>query len=59
MIEHRWRKSTRSDSGSTCVEVRSDLRAIRDSKNPTGPALTFSIGAIERLVADIKAGKIS
>lgn len=37
-----WRKSTRSNGQANCVEV-ADLdggdRAVRDSKNPTGPAL--------------------
>ncbi|MGI5213988.1 DUF397 domain-containing protein [Plantactinospora sp. CA-290183] len=42
----RWRKSTRS-SGNTgdCVEVADNLPGIigvRDSKDPTGPALTFT-----------------
>lgn len=39
-----WRKSSRSGSNSECVEVgRSpELTAVRDSKNPTGPALVFS-----------------
>ncbi|MGH3598961.1 MAG: DUF397 domain-containing protein, partial [Pseudonocardiaceae bacterium] len=40
-----WRKSSRSNaSGGDCVEV-ADLggghRAVRDSKNPAGPALIF------------------
>jgi hypothetical protein len=28
-----WRKSSKSPNGSTCVEVRGDLRAVRDTKN--------------------------
>ncbi|WBB81694.1 DUF397 domain-containing protein [Micromonospora sp. WMMD882] len=42
----QWRKSTRSgDNGGNCVEVADNLPgivAVRDSKDPTGPALTFS-----------------
>ncbi|MBB4914478.1 DUF397 domain-containing protein [Streptosporangium saharense] len=40
-----WRKSTLSTGdGGNCVEVANlgDLVAIRDSKNITGPALTFT-----------------
>lgn len=33
-----WRKSSKSESGS-CVEVRQDLAALRDSKQPGGPRL--------------------
>ncbi|TNY36550.1 DUF397 domain-containing protein [Thermomonospora catenispora] len=38
-----WRKSTYSGGGNNCVEV-ADLGAVvavRDSKNPDGPALTL------------------
>ncbi|MEV4709896.1 DUF397 domain-containing protein [Micromonospora sp. NPDC049374] len=42
----RWRKSTRSGSnGGDCVEVADNLPgvvAVRDSKDPHGPALTFT-----------------
>jgi hypothetical protein len=40
-----WRKNSRSNQAANCVEV-ADLdgghRAVRDSKNPTSPALTFT-----------------
>ncbi|MFC7613466.1 DUF397 domain-containing protein [Actinokineospora soli] len=35
-----WRKSSRSGNQSDCVELRRDLSAVRDSKNPD-TALTF------------------
>ncbi|MFJ8686170.1 DUF397 domain-containing protein [Micromonospora wenchangensis] len=42
----RWRKSTRSSgNGGNCVEVADNLAgviAVRDSKDPAGPALTFT-----------------
>ena len=41
-----WRKSTRSGgNGGNCVEVADNLAglvAVRDSKDPAGPTLTFS-----------------
>lgn len=41
-----WHKSTRSSGNSgDCVEVADnlpDMVAVRDSKNPTGPALVFT-----------------
>jgi hypothetical protein len=40
-----WRKSSHSGGdGTECVEVaRADrLTAVRDSKNPTGPVLSFT-----------------
>ncbi|MBX7265740.1 DUF397 domain-containing protein [Micromonospora sp. Llam7] len=45
----RWRKSTRSNGqGGNCVEVADNLPgvvAVRDSKDPAGPALAFPPGA--------------
>ncbi|MEV5632329.1 DUF397 domain-containing protein [Micromonospora tulbaghiae] len=42
----QWRKSTRSgDNGGACVEVADNLPgivAVRDSKDPGGPALVFA-----------------
>ncbi|WFE22215.1 DUF397 domain-containing protein [Solwaraspora sp. WMMD937] len=40
-----WRKSTRSNGQAMCVEVATNVPAtvlVRDSKDPAGPALTFS-----------------
>jgi hypothetical protein len=53
----RWRKSTRSGaSGGNCVEVASNLPgvvAVRDSKDVTGPALTFSPTAWAAFIAQV------
>lgn len=35
MTSTRWRRSTRSQNGSDCVELAHTHDAIRDSKNPT------------------------
>ncbi|MEU7978898.1 DUF397 domain-containing protein [Micromonospora sp. NPDC049081] len=48
-----WRKSTRSGNGE-CVEVADDLPGVvgvRDSKDPTGPVLTFDRRAWRSFVA--------
>jgi hypothetical protein len=37
----RWRKSSRSQNGGTCVELAHTLDAIRDSKSPGAPALVI------------------
>jgi hypothetical protein len=50
-----WRKSSFSGSGGNCVEVRQDLAAVRDSKNPAGPPLTADLSL---LLATVKCGKL-
>jgi hypothetical protein len=37
-----WQKSSFSGTGGNCVEIRHDLGALRDSKNP-GPALEADV----------------
>lgn len=43
-----WRKSTYSSNNGACVEVRGDLSALRDSKNPEGATLRTT--AVRQLV---------
>lgn len=58
----KWRKSSYSGSnGGACVEVasaHSGVVAIRDSKNPTGPVLTFSTPEWATFLNAVKAGTV-
>jgi Domain of unknown function (DUF397) len=52
MTRMEWRKSSRSGSGSNCVEVAlSQAAAVRDSKNTSGPVLTFPATAWSAFVS--------
>jgi len=56
-----WHKSTYSANGSTCVEVARNLPgivAVRDSKNPQGPTLTFAPAEWEAFTAGIRSGNL-
>ena len=51
----RWRKSTYSGGNNgACIEL-ANLRAVRDSKNPLGPALIVNTA---NLIAAAKAGHL-
>jgi hypothetical protein len=50
-----WRSSSYSGSDGNCVQVREDLAAIRDSKNPTGPTLAVDLS---RLITAAKGGML-
>ncbi|MGI8308720.1 DUF397 domain-containing protein [Saccharopolyspora hattusasensis] len=57
-----WRKSSRSQNGANnCVEVASLAQtiAVRDSKEPDGPALIFDGRAFGGFLDGIKADRFS
>lgn len=57
-----WRKSSYSTGGGECVEVATlpnGQIAVRDSKNPSGPTLCFSPGAIAIWLTSVKAGALT
>lgn len=52
-----WRKSTRSNGSGDCVEVAGDLAGkvgLRDSKDRSGPVLTFAPEAWGAFVESLK-----
>ena len=56
-----WKKSSRSNGngGNNCVEVAilDTAVAVRDSKNPTGPALTFNSAVWAEFMNSTKHGE--
>ncbi|MFE3056388.1 DUF397 domain-containing protein [Nocardia sp. NPDC059239] len=57
----QWFKSTYSSGNSECVEVAfldGGLVGIRDSKNPTGPALVFAPREWDAFTAGVVAGEL-
>ncbi|KUO18397.1 DUF397 domain-containing protein [Streptomyces dysideae] len=55
-----WVKSSYSGNNGNCVEVAAlpgGGRALRDSKNPSGPMLTFSAEEFGAFVAGARAGE--
>lgn len=55
----QWHKSSYSSGNGQCVEVATvrDAAAIRDSKNPGGPALVFTTDAWAAFVSGVAAGE--
>ncbi|MFF5172614.1 DUF397 domain-containing protein [Micromonospora sp. NPDC000089] len=57
----KWKKSTRSSGNGQCVEVAdlADAVALRDSKDPTGPALLFRREGWTSFLAGAKQGQFT
>ncbi|WP_424534831.1 DUF397 domain-containing protein [Sphaerisporangium viridialbum] len=62
LLTAEWKKSSRSgNNGGQCVEVAGNLPgivAVRDSKNPAGPALVFTPGEWTAFLSGVKAGRL-
>ncbi|WP_439948024.1 DUF397 domain-containing protein [Streptomyces sp. BBFR109] len=62
-VSPHWFKSSYSNNGGACVEVATNLTAthgvipVRDSKNTTGPVLSFPADAFAAFVTGIKSEK--
>lgn len=62
LSQAQWHKSTRSGSTGDCVEVAENLPgviAVRDSKNPAGPALIFTPAEWAAFIDGVKDGEFN
>jgi hypothetical protein len=60
LVRAHWRKSTRSANAGNCVEVaelHDGHRAVRDSKDPNGPALIFTPAEWAAFTAGVRDGE--
>ncbi|WP_040686529.1 DUF397 domain-containing protein [Nocardia vinacea] len=60
LTDAEWFKSSRSGSAGECVEVawlEAGHVGVRDSKNPTGPALIFTPSEWNTFTTDIHNGE--
>ncbi|AVH25676.1 DUF397 domain-containing protein [Nocardia cyriacigeorgica] len=62
LSDARWFKSSYSSAGHDCVEVAHLARGmvgVRDSKNPTGPAIVFSPSEWDAFLSGARAGEFN
>ncbi|MEV4104734.1 DUF397 domain-containing protein [Nonomuraea sp. NPDC049649] len=60
LVNAQWRKATASADTGQCVEVATNLPgvvAVRDSKNPQGPALVFTPAEWRAFVSGVRGGE--
>ena len=61
-LSNKWTKSTRSDPGGNCVEVRrtnDGTIQVRDSKDPHGPVLAFIPAEWNDFITGIKTQELA
>jgi hypothetical protein len=54
-----WRKSQRSNSQGQCVEmarIADGTVAVRNSRDPEGPALIFPVDGVRELITGLRGG---
>ncbi|WP_227999916.1 DUF397 domain-containing protein [Nocardia australiensis] len=62
LSDANWYKSSYSQSGGDCVEVAhldGGMVGVRDSKNASGPALTFTPAAWDTFTARVDNGEFT
>ncbi|MFD9689603.1 DUF397 domain-containing protein [Kitasatospora sp. NPDC059088] len=62
LTDASWRKSSYSSAnGGACVEIAegfTGVQPVRDSKDPSGPALVFSTTAWQSFVTAVRTGEL-
>ena len=59
LLDRNWRKSTYSSTNGSCVELRrmSQVIEVRDTKDRTGPVLSFSAESWQNFVTSVHKGE--